>query len=178
MSLRCLCFSLTHARQLPGDLIVLLRRSIDEHAAVARGSAANTPQRGVSSFSGSYRDSGLMPHVAYQCVPVRIQHFSSEGANALTMRSAALCRQFLASFLPSLVDEADYAAEFLLLYRHDEEGKPTAAAGTANAETVSTHSLGWCSRALQQSNPVWLVSLHRLGGLCALGLPALMAALH
>lgn len=37
------------------------------------------------------------------------------------------CRKFLAQFLPTLVDEADFAADFLLLYRQDEEAKPSAA---------------------------------------------------
>ena len=58
------------------------------------------------------------------------------------------CRQFLATFLPGLVDEADYAAEFLLLYRHDEDGKPTAAASNANAETVGLHGAVCRSTAL------------------------------
>ena len=63
----CPCPHAVACSVVHGQFTVLLRRSIDEHAAVARGSAASTPQRGVSSFSGSYRDSGLMPHVAYQC---------------------------------------------------------------------------------------------------------------
>ncbi len=37
-------------------------------------------------------------------------------------------RQFLAVFLPSLVDEADFATDFLLLYRQKEEIKNPAPA--------------------------------------------------
>ncbi len=38
------------------------------------------------------------------------------------------CRQFLAVFLPTLVDEADFATDFLLLYRQQEEVKNSAPA--------------------------------------------------
>ena len=97
------------------------------------------------------------------------------GAEFADHEVSRICRQFLATFLPSLVDEVDYAAEFLLLYRHDEDVKPSAAAGNSNAGTASLHRLASHHTALCHPKLTWPVYLHRLGEPCALGPSALMA---
>lgn len=113
-----------HARQHSGR----------QHPAASACSVVQRSWRPTTPRLPVTRPATRKPHVLYHRLPSNLK--ASLATQHMLRLCIRPCRQFLSVYLPILVDEADFAADFLQIYRYEDPAlsAPSTGAGTGAAQ--------------------------------------------